>query len=164
MKFLEKDLEQIVWESDNAEITKRGMFIRGIKKRQLRIGNYGVADLVTFDRRRCPVSDSNIIAITVYEFKKDSVSISAFLQAIRYVMGIHSYLEKREVSFFYYFNIVLCGNKIDLTSDLLYLPDLINNEDGILREISLFDYNYEIDGLRFTSHFGYKLVNEGFNF
>ena len=50
MKFLEKDLEEIIFETSNKELNERGLFVYGKKYRQLRIGNYGVADLVVVDR------------------------------------------------------------------------------------------------------------------
>ena len=50
MKFLEKDLEEIIWDAYKNDklslINNRGLFINGLIKRQLRIGNYGIADLV----------------------------------------------------------------------------------------------------------------------
>lgn len=50
MNFLEKNLEDIIYETNNKYLRERGLFINGIKKRQLRIGNYGIADIVTFKK------------------------------------------------------------------------------------------------------------------
>ena len=50
MKFLEKDLEDIIFEAPREELAKRGLHIEGKMYRQLRIGNYGIADLVTIQR------------------------------------------------------------------------------------------------------------------
>ena len=47
MSFLEKDLEDIIFETDNDLLFEHGLFIDGQKKRQVRIGNYGIADLIT---------------------------------------------------------------------------------------------------------------------
>jgi hypothetical protein len=53
MKFLEKDLEQIIWDADKEILSERGLNLDGKLKRQLKIGNYGIADLIHFKR---PVS------------------------------------------------------------------------------------------------------------
>jgi hypothetical protein len=50
MDFLEKDLEDIIFDSPNEELRKRGLNIWGKKKRQLNIGNYGRADIITYDK------------------------------------------------------------------------------------------------------------------
>ena len=44
MNFLEKNLEDIIFETDNVDLRKRDLFIFGKKKRQVRIGNYGTCD------------------------------------------------------------------------------------------------------------------------
>ncbi len=40
MKFLEKDLEQIIYSADKELLAQRGLEINGTLIRQLRIGNY----------------------------------------------------------------------------------------------------------------------------
>jgi len=50
MKFLEKDLEEIIFNADMKDLPEKGLHFTGVIKRQLRIGNYGVADLVTFTK------------------------------------------------------------------------------------------------------------------
>ena len=82
MKFLEKDLENIIWESDNEKLREKGLEIYGKKFRQIRIGNYGVADLITVDRRK-DCFDGNFLDITVYELKKEKAGISACRTAVR---------------------------------------------------------------------------------
>lgn len=82
MKFLEKDLEDIIFNADNESLQSRGLEIRGFKKRQLNIGNYGIADIVTFERSNYIdeeyaeyVGGENKThsrpIITVYELKKN---------------------------------------------------------------------------------------------
>lgn len=167
MEFLEKDLEQIIWEASDKELGERGLFLHGKRFRQLRIGNYGIADLVTFHRqeRYKDFIDGKLI-ITVYELKKDKIGISAFLQALNYCKGISSYLEKREFSD-YTLSIVLVGKSIDSSGSFIYLTDLIgnynNNDDkGHLNKIDYYTYSYKIDGLNFKEESGYSLIEEGF--
>jgi len=162
MKFLEKDLEEIIFKSDKKTILKRGLKLPRFLKRQLRIGKYGVADLVGFD----VVKDSQSLTgfrnvFTIFELKQDKISVSAFFQALRYAKGVKSFLEKK-----YQWNcpepiikIVLIGSSIDLTSDVCYTTDILNSN---LFMIDLITYSYELEGLKFTHHYGFKLMDEGF--
>lgn len=161
MNFLEKDLEEIIWESDEVKLFEKGFYISGKKFRQLKIGNYGVADIVTFNRH---YSDRSHIIISIYEFKRDSAGISAFFQAVRYMKGIDRYLKRRDVNFSYSFNIILCARKIE-TNDYIYLADFISrdcNKGGLVGLYS-FSYEYDIDGITFEQMENYSLENEGFD-
>lgn len=149
MEFLEKDLEQIIFETDNEILVKRGFLINGKKIRQLRIGNYGIADIVTFWRNR------DIISFEVFELKKDVINITTLLQAYNYVKGIDHYLKSRGFKTKFY--ITLVGRKIDISTSFCFLPDLIDN-------LSFFTYNFDIDGLKFTTCSDFNLINTGFNY
>lgn len=149
MKFLEKDLEQIIYETDNKILKDKGLNINGKKLRQLRIGNYGIADLITYHR------DGNYFDITVYELKKEKIGISAFLQSVRYTKGIKSFLSKRfKDDVWYSINVVLIGKQIDNNGSFCFIPDMTN--------FSFYTYHYEFDGLKFENHRNYVLTNEGF--
>lgn len=181
MEFLEKDLEQIIWESSNEQLEEAGISISGSKRfRQLKIGNYGIADLVVLDRtnaydfKKHQTSTSlNYITIKVCELKKDAIGIAAFLQAVRYVKGIKRYIEHRglfsdcNVSY----EIVLVGRTIDASGAFIYLPDIVNGSFDFFVEnfheekslyLSYYTYDYKIDGLKFKSHYNYMLTEEGF--
>ena len=193
MDFLEKDLEQIIYEATEEQLNEFD-FPTGIKKRQLRIGNYGIADLVYFKRVAvtsfrpddgkpvCDVVDNSGLCITVCEFKKDKIGISAFLQAINYCKGISRYLLKRGFESFY-FNILLVGRNIDDSGSFVYLTDLLgeslrysyDNVDGEenynaytsyfnqgINNIKFKTSSYDFNGIKFKDHKGYKLKNEGF--
>lgn len=167
MDFLEKDLEEIIYQTPSEILNQRGLEFRGLRLRQLRIGNYGISDLITIERdyQGCK---THLVHITVYELKKDKIGISAFLQAIQYAIGIKSYLEKINSSVSANINIVLIGKDIDSSGAFCYLPCLINNSyETIPYETSLFSiryytYKYKIDGLHFKEHSGYRLIDEGF--
>lgn len=154
MRFLEKDLEEIIFTSCKEELGNKGIQIPKLLFRQLRIGKYGIADFVGFDRARK--------TITVYELKQDNVSVSAFIQGIRYVKGIKQFLSKRKLWRLYHCNInlILVGRKIDLTSDIVYLPDIISIYMNF--ELKLLTYSYDLDGITFTEHRDYSLMDEGF--
>lgn len=181
MEFLEKDLETIIWEASDNDLEDAGLDFYGKRFRQLRIGNYGIADLVTV-RRECIYSESEYIrsgkhkiidsylVITVYELKKDKIGVGAFLQAVGYVKGIQSYLKKRNFENFI-FRVKLVGSDIDKSGSFCYLPDLINVNipcdepvyiKGFIEDISFYTYHITLNGLKFNSHYGYNLINEGF--
>ena len=96
MNFLEKDLEQIIYEADKELLAEKGLRVNGKLLRQVRIGNYGIADLVSIRR---PYQDTFFGyqekgLITIYELKKENISVSAFLQAIGYARGIMRWMEQ----------------------------------------------------------------------
>ena len=165
MEFLEKHLEDIIWESDNTKLQERGLFIEGKKLRQLRIGNYGIADIVTFNKAYLDIQCTKpYLEITVYELKKDKIGIGAFLQAVNYVQGIKSYFNEYRPKIHVAFNIVLCGKEIDKSGSFVYLTDLIFGYEnlGTLNFLSYYTYSYSLDGLIFKKEENYNLVNKGF--
>lgn len=165
MTFFEKDLEQIIWESDNELLQEKGLPVDGRKIKQLKIGNYGVADLVTFDRQY--KEDLNIqpyLNITIYELKKEKIGISAFLQSIRYAKGIQTYFEEKRPNTIFTLEIVLCAKNIDLSGEFIYITDLINSFENFsyINCISFYTFDYFIDGIRFKKHNNYNLIHKGF--
>lgn len=155
MKFLEKDLEEIIFNADRNELVRRGLIISGKIFRQLRIGNYGIADLVTVKRVTPWDTDEPILIIRVYELKKEKISMSAFLQVIGYVKGIESYIKQRGFSFDVRYEIIVIGKQVDNNSSVCYLPD-------IFPTVRFYKYKYDVDGLRFYKINNYRLTKEGF--
>lgn len=164
MNFLEKDLETIIYESDKQKLKGRGLQLEGRLLRQLRIGRYGISDLIEvnhdwFDNRR-------ILNINVIEIKKEDINIDTLMQAIGYAKGIHKYLT--DIRDFYRFtiDITLIGKSIDKRSNYLYLTDLICPHQptlGGINSISYFTYSYQLEGLTFNRECGYQLTNDGFS-
>lgn len=184
MRFLEKDLEEIIYTTDKAKLSKRGLNITGKLFRQLRIGNYGIADLVEVKRipatlkeaskydvdNQLPfgsyfkigdtiIQEEGMLSITVYELKKEKIGISAFLQAIGYMKGISRYLQKRGVN--NEVRISLVGKSVDEKSTFLYLSDFLHTENKNLL-LNNYIYSYGVDGLTFEKSSGWKLNEEGF--
>jgi len=166
MKFLEKDLENIIWENPIDVVYKGLCCYDGFYKfRQLKIGNYGIADIVTIERPLYNTSKRKHVGrieITVYEIKKNELNESAFFQALRYVKGIQRYLEaKHNMSASRYnIKIVLIGDSLSNDS-VSYLPEFINQHK---ENISLYTYSYGIDGIDFNIEEDYYLIDEGDNF
>lgn len=166
MKFLEKNLEDIIFDAPNDALSKRGLRIDGKKFRQLRIGNYGVADLVTVKRVPC-IHDNELtrcLLITVFELKSGWISSAAFFQAISYAKGIQSYLLKVRKFNSFKINITLIGSIVKSDSSFCYLSDLFKHSDdlGQINNLSFYQYDYNIDGISFKRSTDFKLDNEGF--
>jgi hypothetical protein len=172
MTFLEKDLEQIIYDADKELLAEKGLSIYGKLFRQLRIGNYGIADLVEF---RKPEYNYNRKfhykgEIIVYELKQNKIGISAFLQALGYIKGIKDYLKIKGSDDEYNYRIVLIGKEIDLSSNFIYLNQFISNENlgNSLDSFSEFNlnnyiYSYSINGIEFNSiSDNYSLTDKGF--
>ena len=167
MNFLEKDLEEIIFNTDTEILCKKGICLQGKKFRQLRLGNYGIADIVTFHTEYFWTSDNEYekyLVINVYELKKDKAGISAFLQALQYCKGIDFYLKQVREKYLntkYIVNIV--GRKIDSKSSYIYLTDFLTgdyNEYGL--SLNNYSYSYNVDGIKFRLENGYRLINSGF--
>lgn len=159
MDLLEQDLEDIIYNAPRKELEERGLYIEGTIKRQLRIGNYGTADLVTFTKYPKDIVDYRI-KVTIYELKKGKIGTDAFMQGIRYIKGIQDYLGRYRHLKYAYYELVLIGGKVDTNSSFLYLIDLLSWGSFALKVCT---YEYSYDGIRFSSHFGYKLVESGFS-
>lgn len=165
MNFLEKDLEEIIFNTNNEILYSKGLNIFGKKYRQLKIGNYGIADIVTFHRDTFYIGGDEIkcINVNVFELKKDKAGISAFLQALKYCKGIQRYFEHREKSIPLKFNITLVSKSIDTKSDYIYLEDFLTSSyDFYGLSLNNYSFTYDFDGIKFQKEHSYKLVNEGF--
>jgi hypothetical protein len=170
MEFLEKDLEQIIYETSSDLLESKGLEVCGKRYRQLRIGAYGIADLVTVELTNYLIHQGSklCLIITVYELKKERAGISAFLQAVRYVKGISQYLNKRNlfnITLNVFYKIVIIGKEIEINSDYIFLTDFLYydypNSLQVGRLIDLNNYSYRIDinGLQFKHECNYHLEN-----
>lgn len=177
----EKQLEDFIFNTNPEKLEEKGIALDYYKiKRQVKIGNYGVADLVSIKRPQYKFykDNSNIRkilykgCITIYELKRDSININALLQACRYLNGIKRYLEKRGIDLDHYnFEIKLIGSDLETNGDFIYLlkefKDRVNEcyecEVGGLVDIYLYSYNMTIDGISFEyEDTEYNLTKEGF--
>ena len=157
-EILEKDLEQIIFEADRDMLKQRGLDIKGKLFRQLKIGNYGIADLISVEKPKYIIGHGvhEPMTITIYELKKEKTGVSTFLQALGYLKGISRYLRaKRWVDFSFEFRIVCIGKAMDKNSCYLYLPDVLD----ILEN---YTYSYSLEGLCFKLQQNYHLKEEGF--
>jgi hypothetical protein len=159
MIISEKELEDMIFNADRVELENRGLFLPKSTRRQVRIGNYGIADLVGYERGCIVKGYEYKPTIYIYELKKDEININTFIQSIRYAKGVRQYF--RHKGYLYpHINITLIGGAIDTDSDFLYLPDILDADEI---SINLKTYYLSFDGIFFNSHDNYSLINEGFN-
>ena len=171
MKFLESDLEKIIMETDNETLWEKGLEIEGKKKSQVNIGNYGRADIITFSSS----GDYKIVnglsvrerhchkKVSVYELKKDRISLSSFAQAVEYLTGVKDYFKKTGRNpLDYYWEINIVGKSIDLDSVMCFLPNLFFRPTKAGCVVRLYTYDIDINGLRFDEISGYYLSKKGF--
>ena len=170
MEFLEKDLEQIIWESDNELLEEKGLDIFGKKYKQLKIGNYGIADVISVEKcyHYFGHIDKEIpfLNITVFELKKEKVGISAFLQALKYCRGIKTYLEENKPEIRFKLKISLISKTVDTSGEFVYITDLINHDlsgdFGLIKSIDFYSFKYDINGIIFNRVSDYDLSIKGF--
>jgi hypothetical protein len=170
MKFIEKDLEEIIYTSGRDVLEERGLLIEGELRRQVKIGNYGIADLISITKPSYCTGkygglDLQMGCITIYELKKEQIGISAFLQALSYAKGIRQYLKKRNKDHLFYISVVLIGRNIDTTGAFCFIPELLQITSSSFFEngfFSFYTYRYEIDGLHFECREDFDLVKQGF--
>jgi hypothetical protein len=162
--FLEKTLEDIIFETSNDDLKERGLWIGGNKKRQVKIGNYGVADLITYEILH-DISLDSYLNITVFELKRKELNSGVLMQSIGYAKGIMEYLETRNFTN-YKISIVLIGGELNLHDNFIYIPSLFADYDGCglsaLVSVYYYTYSYKFNGIFFDDANSYNLINKGF--
>lgn len=149
MNILEKELEDLLYEAmltdEGVEkLRERGLYCNGQPYRQVNLGAYGIADIITIGVYQEPGCNKHLI-INVYELKKDAINGSTFFQALGYCKAIREVVDHlglllhNDVTF----TIKLIGKSIDLSSNFCYLPDIFPN-------VHLYKYNFDLEkGLTF---------------
>ena len=165
MKFLEKDLENIIWQNANSEegrrrLAERGLNIPGITYRQVSFGSYGTADLVNFHITNSLQENGAYIRVfTIYELKKEKVDIEAVMQAHRYKTALLQHLEEVQSSrpFDDIVRVVVIGSSIDSSSDFTFLYNY-------LFDTEIYLYDYKIDEIYFDlQEKNWYQINESLN-
>jgi len=175
MEFFEKTIADIIWESDNAILKQKGLYIvSGKKFRDFKIGNYGSADILTVKRTfkgnnydSYHNEDGHGLLFTIYVVRNEKIGISAFLKAVSCARGIISYLMNTRKAYFPFdIKLVLVGKELDRSGAFVYLSDLFGfnceYKTQSVIEIDFFTYFFDIDGIHFSSESQFKLSQEGF--
>lgn len=151
----ENALEQMVYENCRAVLHDRGLYIpKGKKISQVKIGNYGICDMLIYKRPHYFAEEMGFSEheVTIVELKKDEININTVLQVLRYAKGIERYFERKGLAVSIKF--LLIGKRIEEQSSFCYLKDYSPFE--------IYLYDYAIDGLNFRPSADYYLSNEGF--
>ena len=142
MDFIEKDLEDIIWETQQTEegrklLAQKGLVVKGKMFRQFYLGEYGTCDLITVE------FIDKYPYITIYELKKGIIDVGSLMQACKYSTAVKSYIEyKYDCDCYIY--IKLIGKSIQSNGDFVFLyNELMNN-------IDIITYSININGLMFN--------------
>lgn len=158
--FLEKNLEDIIFESDRTDLLERGIDVEGQLFRQYRLGKYGIADLIGFKEVKYDSyiqSDSAVeYIVTIYELKRGKIDFNTFMQAIRYVYGFICYAKINYKRTNFQFRIVLIGSEIENKDEFINIPNifvpkyLIREDLNKIIDIEFYTYSYNINGILFS--------------
>jgi len=151
--FFEKDLEDIIYESGLEKLREKGLILAGVynpkKFRQLKIGKYGIPDIVYYQRHE------DCHQVTILELKRGKIDLKAYAQAKRYEEGIRKYFKLKNCAFPLYIDIVLIGSSNEERDDW---PWVLNSD----RSTKVFLYKYGIDGIEFHHVGEYYWHDNGF--
>lgn len=157
-EFLEKSLEDVIYDSANdsyqRELLKQhGLPIRGKMYRQLDLGAYGRADLVTFCLGN-KAFETRTLYVDVYELKRGVLTIEALLQANRYLTALETFFsETKDICerFLFQGRVILIGSEIENGNDfsrlLCHLPS-----HNIDIEYRFYTYKFCLGGLYFRPY------------
>jgi len=122
--------------------------------RQVDLGSYGVADLVTF------LHMPNGMEITIIEVKKENIDVKTFAQLSRYRKGVERYFEGSHDSYCIEIRLIAVAPEIVKNDDSVWLSDLLTSST----DFYAFTCNVDLkDGVVFNQTTGWVKSNEDFN-
>ncbi|GAB3822257.1 hypothetical protein [Pontibacter rugosus] len=157
MRFLEKDLEDIIY--NHKEVCSEKGLLECYPSeyshlfRQVNLGKYGVADLISVDviqnrptrtikGRHCHYHRT--LSIYIIECKLNEVNVAAYLQAKRYKTAIQELLQRYNLKNTKVdIKVVLVGGSLDEGSDFVFQL----NDD---HKCTVYTYAYGPNGIEFT--------------
>lgn len=157
MRFLEKDLESIIYEASQTKegrnlLIDRNLQLRPSGKmfRQVSLGTYGIADLVDVSIEYAIYNGSRLrsLCVEIIELKRGIIDYSALGQACRYLTAIKELCQSINHKKFYEcnFHITLIGSKLDVKDDDSFVFLYNELRDGV----DAFTYNYTLNGISFN--------------
>jgi len=145
MKFLEKNLEDIIFETEIGDLLDRGLMFAQSGKfaKQVNFPNLGRADLIHMTR----LDEHSPRVITVFELKQHEINANSFMQACRYLYGVKRWLVKNKIALSEVsYQIVLIGKTI-AKGDFVFLPDALTTWN---LDVQFYTYEYLVDGIYFN--------------
>ncbi|GAB3939191.1 hypothetical protein [Larkinella terrae] len=174
MELSEKDLEDSIYNAaidsyGRLFLEERGLTLNGKIFRQVNLGDYGIADLITIHyigkKKNIHNPDGKpikTILITVYELKKGLVGLATYGQLHRYMRGVQELAKTTRanksggVDIQVWINGTLIGDGIESIDAW----DLITSSPGM----SAYIYKFGFDGLSFIQierdHMPTRAINE----
>jgi len=160
MDFLEKNLEQIIYENaitneGRKKLWERGLPMSGKVFRQVPLGSYGRLDLLTVSVEKSASVWKPWVHITIYELKQGCIGPDALMQAGRYAKAIERYLTHKRYNLLdrqIVYSLRLIGSHIEMSDFCLLCDSLVN--------VELYTYTYDIDGISFTKKEGFCQSDE----
>lgn len=157
-EFLEKSLEDVIYDSANdfyqrELLIQHGLPIRGKMYRQLDLGAYGRADLVTFHLSNKEF-ESRTLYVDVYELKRGVLTVEALLQANRYLTALETFFSETKdycERFLFKGRVILIGSEIENRNDFSYLLCHLPSRN-MDTEYRFYTYEFRLGGLYFRSY------------
>jgi len=151
MNILECDIEDLVFNSKNEILLSRGLDLCRNKQRQVRLGSYGIADVICWELIE---KYNRKIKIQIVELKKEVIDCNALMQACRYQTAIQQIIDRRNFNNTEFeFEVILIGKKIQEHGDFVFTLNTFKN---------IKCYTYSLDtqfGLKFYREYDYKFSN-----
>ncbi|GAB3278452.1 hypothetical protein GCM10027347_52870 [Larkinella harenae] len=173
MDILEKELEDMIWDAASTPegrefLSYRGLDIEGKLLRQVPLGKYGIADLISveFAGREMDFTEPRVlrnVLITVWELKRGIINTEAIMQAFRYLSAVkrivnpeRAYYDRR---IHFSFRVRMAGSGLDHNTDLIYMLEHFR------RQLSIFRYSFSYKGIDFDQVplDGWGIQDPGFN-
>lgn len=154
MDFLEKDLEDIIFEAmqkDPTLLCERGLHNLPHSPykvyRQLKLGVYGRADIVSIS-----YNPDYPIIVNIYELKRGELDISSLLQLSKYIAAVKRFAK------FANLNILVCGTLIGRS--IKQEGEFVFLFDYVCSLLSVYTYDYGINGIEFKRSSGWYVSGE----
>lgn len=150
MEFLEKTLEDIIWDAirdgESSRLVEKGLsFLESTQYtyRQFRIDGAGVADLISFKVKRVKYANEDwhyFITGHVIELKKGEIDVNAAIQVNRYVQYLKELLS-------IYDDVTVNVIPVLIGSQTSTNPDFTSLVNAL--EIECFEFKYTLNGIIF---------------
>lgn len=146
MDFLEKDLEDIIWNAAQTnvgreELKRRGLEIHGKMYRQVNLGGYGRCDLLAIS------IDGKNVCVHIYELKKGELSTSTLAQVLKYKRAVLDVLLGKLHNHQISIKCTIVGRSTNV-----YLERILS-----AIEVDSLIYSYDVNGLFFDG--GWKFID-----
>jgi len=151
MNILEKEIEDLICDCLDRDVSilrKRGLTVYPYYIRQLELGSYGIADIVTFEKY------GSTLYVKIFELKKEIIDTNTLVQAAKYAKGIDRMLKNYNIgNHGIVYSFALIGKTIQRNGDFVFLCDMLN--------IDLYTYSIDMEyGVIFNKECNFHHIKE----